>query len=236
MRVNEEHDVGLARVVERQMRNWELARQQRAGLEPMKRKDVEEFICLSRESGVGAYRIGTLLAKRTGWPVFEKEILHVMAGDNSVRERVYQSMDERDLGWWEEMLRSFMDRGFKTDYTHELRKNILALARQGSAIFIGRGADLILPRNRGLRVRLVAPLEWRVTQLAERRGLTSADAVKEVQHIDTERAAFIRKHFHVDDRDPIRYDLVINLQRYSVDQVVDLIDATRLVLAGEVVK
>lgn len=221
-------DAAVAKLVERQMRNWELARSQRIPSEAEDRPEVEDFVCISRDVGAGANRIVVMLGERLGWPVFDKEILHAMAGDDAIRERIYASMDERDIGWCEETLRVFIQPEFvKNDYFHQLTKTLLSLTRQGSAVFIGRGADLILPRDAGLRVRIVAPLAARTRRMAERRGFSEDEARKEIQRLEEERAGYIRQHFHVDVHDPERYDLVINLARISTIQAVDMIESAR---------
>ena len=222
----------IAKAVERQMRNWELARAQRLEVPLPKRAEVEDFIAVSRQVGASGAEVAAGLAERLDWPVFDKEILDAMAGDDNLRRQVYDSMDERDMGWFEEAARSFMHSEFvKNDYFHQLSKTVLALARQGSAIFIGRGADLILPRDVGLRVRIVAPLETRVKRVAERQDLTEEEAHEKVQRLQEERTQYIRQYFHVNIHDPERYDLTINLQRISPIQAVHLIESSRGILA-----
>ncbi len=226
-----DHDV--ARIAERQMRNWELARAQHPADEVRGTAEVADFICLSRDVSAGAAEIAAQLAHRLGWPVFDQEILHFMAGDDATRERIYASMDERDLSWSEEALRSMMDPAFvKNDYFHRLSHTVLLLARKGSGIFIGRGADLILPRQRGLRVRLVAPRAARVTRLAQRRGLSEAQARIELDRLEQERSRFMRQYFGPKADDPGRYDLVINLARIAPSQAAELILETRRLITA----
>jgi cytidylate kinase len=218
-------DPKLMRLVEQQLRNWELARDQRQFQKLQEGSHVADFICISREVGAGGNEIGLRLAERLGWPAFDREVLHVMADDDALREPIYASMDERDVSWLEETLRASMQPEFgRNDYFHRLKKTILSLVRQGSAVFIGRGADLILPRDAGLRVRIVAPLEMRSRRFAERHGISMEDARNGVERLDAERALFIRRHFHVDVREPGRYDLTINLARLTLKDAAQLIE------------
>lgn len=76
------------RLVERQMRNWELQRAQHHAEAPAQRAGVADFICISRDVGAGGTGLGLTLAERLGWPVFDRDILHTMAGDDSVREQI----------------------------------------------------------------------------------------------------------------------------------------------------
>jgi len=224
-----DHDV--MRIFERQMRNWELARSQHHAENAETGGEVADFICISREIATGAMEIAARLGQQLRWPVFDKEILHVMAGDDAVRERIYASMDERDLSWSEQVLCSLKGPAFvRDDYFHKLSKTVLLLARKGSAVFVGRGADLILPRDRGLRVRIIAPRAERLRRLAAQQGLSDAKARAELQRLEEERAVFIRHHFGLDATDPARHDLVINLARISPTQAADMILAVRTIL------
>ena len=217
-------DRSTSPLVERQMRNWELARSQRYTEAEDRPAEVQEFICVSRMVGVGHRAVTRPLGERLGWPVLDRELLESMAGDDELRQRIYRTMDQRDLGWWETAVRAVMDGEYvRDDYFHRLTETLLSLARQGSCVFVGRGADLVLPRDHGIRVRLVAPRDMRVAAYAESRGLASSQAVAEMDRIESERAAFIKRHFGVAADDPLRHDLVINLEQVTPDRAVELI-------------
>jgi cytidylate kinase len=214
--------------LERQMNNWELARLQRLERATTRRPDVEDFITVSRQVGVAGEQVAERLGQRLGWPVFGKKLLEAMAGDDVIRTRIYASMDERDLKWWQETLRSLLDQDFDlNDYFHQLSETVLSLARQGSCIFIGRGCDMILPSSLGFRVRLVAPLEDRLRALEEKLGLSSNEAQSELVRIATERREFLRHHYRADADDPTRHDLLLNLGRWSTTEAVEALLAAR---------
>lgn len=221
---------GLARIVERQMRNWEIARTQRP-TQPDVRPAVQDFIAISRLVGARGSEVAARVAEQLGWPFFDREILQLMAGDDHVRRQIYDSMDERDMGWLEEALRSITQMEFvRNDYFHQLCRTVLALSRQGNAVFLGRAADLILPRDRGLRIRIIASRDHRAATYAQRHGLGMAEAEKEIDRIEADRTDFIRKHFYIDANEQTRHDLIINLDRMSPDH------AARLVLAALAVR
>ncbi len=227
-------DRSTSSLVERQMRNWELARSQRYAESERRPAEVQEFICVSRMVGVDDQAVTRPLGKRLGWPVLDRELLEAMAGDDSLRQRIYRTMDQRDLGWWETAVRAVMDGEYvRNDYFHRLSETVLSLGRQGSCIFVGRGADLLLPRNHGLRVRLVAPRDARVRSFVEARKMKPAQAIAEMDRTERQRAAFIQGHFGVAADDPLRHDLVISLQEATPEQAVELILAARRILRGE---
>jgi cytidylate kinase len=227
----------IKKMVERQMRNWEMGRAQRLRIDKPRRPEVEDFIAISRQVGAGASEIANALSARLKWPRFDKEILQAMAGDDSIRHKIYESLDEHDLGWWEEAVRSVADPEFiRNDYFRRLVKTTLSLARQGCAIFVGRGADLMLPAHLGFRVRIVAPIAMRLQRFADRHGMTLKQAGDIVTRIDRERAEFIRHHFRVDINDPTRCDMTLNMEHFSIDQAVEAILAVRTAMKGSTSK
>lgn len=215
----------LAKLVEKQMRNWELSRSQRHEPQPSEpARQVEDFVTVSRMVGAGGRQTATQLGERLGWPVFDREILQTMAGDDQVRTRLYEWLDERDLGWIEDTLGWLLGGEFRKDeYFHRLSETVLAIARQGRAIFLGRGADLMLPRRRGLRVHLVASRKACVHRLAQRNNISDALANAEVDRIGRDRTDFTRSHFGRAAAEPTRYDLVLNTDRFTIPEVVELI-------------
>ena len=215
----------IAKLVERQMRNWEFARAQRVTPEAESRRpEVLDFVAISRTAGSGGREVATLLGERLNWPVFDYEILRAMAGNDEVRARLYEKLDERDVSWLESTLRALSRGEFRQeDYFHRLTETILALARRGYSIFLGRGADLILPRDRGLRIRITASLERRTERFALRNNIAAALALAEVERKDQERTEFRRHHFGPNANEVTCHDLAINLDRIRVEEAVELI-------------
>lgn len=217
-------DPALDRLVERQMRNWELSRSQHYAVPETRRAEVADFITISRALGSGGDEVAACVGERLGWPVFDKELLDVMAGDDEVRRKIYGSMDERDMGWVEEMLRSLAQPGFaRNDYFHRLTETVLTLARQGHAVFLGRGADAILPSGVGLRVRLAAPFDMCVDNVALERGLPRSAAMAEIKRLESDRDGFVLQHFGRTPEDLTRFDLCLNLGRFTIEAAAELI-------------
>jgi len=216
----------IERLIEKQMRNWEIARAQCAEDPVAADREVEQFVTLSRAVGLPGFELATALHERLGWPVFDRDVLQVMAGDDKYRHRVYKELDERDVGWLEDFLRSVTQGRFsKEDYFHRLTETIVSLARKGRVIFLGRGADLILPRDVGLRVRITAPLEHCVDRFAAEKRLPAAEARRQVTEIERERKNFLQAHFSVDVDCETRHDLIINMEHFDLSQTVEFVMA-----------
>ena len=221
---NQHMSSGLEKIVERQIRNWEIARAQKIDTSVCEAQEVYEFVTIANICGAGGSDVAALLAEELNWPVFDRQILTAMAGDDQVKARIYETMDERDLGWVENTFRSFMQAEYrKNDYFYRLTETILCLASRGHGIFIGRSADLILPKDRGLRVKVVASLKRCAQNFARKMNYSLEKACKEIDRIEKDRGDFIRNHYHIDGHDPTRFDMIINLERFNVRQAVDMI-------------
>lgn len=216
------HSIGA--VVERQMRNWEIAHRQVLPADAPEVPRVQPFVTVSRMVGSGGATVARKLAERIGWPLFDREVLQFMAGDDAVRKRLYETMDERDVGFVEESLRAFAISEIKrNDYFHRLTETALTIARKGHAVFLGRGVDLILPRDAGLRVRIVSVPAACASNYAAQHGLDAVRAAREIERIEQERAAFLRSHFSASLDSPDRFDLTFNMASVTCEETVEQI-------------
>lgn len=100
---------------------------------------------------------------------------------------------------------------------------IYELARQGSAVILGRGGNMLfrsLPD--ALHVRVIASQEKRVRNLVER-GYKREAAIMVMEKSDHERERFIRFAFHRDWDNPELYDIVLNMDKLTVKTAADMI-------------
>ena len=218
---------GLEAIVERQMRNWELgARQQPVPKERTRpHREIRPFVTISREVGGGGHTVAQKLGQRLGWNVYDREILDYMAQEDAVQRRLFALQDEYHEGFIESILialtpeKPYQPQG----YFHKLTRAIHAIARNENAIFVGRGAAFLLPAARGLRVRLVCPVEACVAHLAQLEQLSIEDAEKKVRERNKERDAYLRAHFGRDALADDNYDLMLNTASLNTESVVAVI-------------
>lgn len=222
------NDSNLGQLVDESFKQWQQSRQQSA--RGPGDSQVFPYIAISRVIAGDVDHVAGLIGRKLGWPVFDKEILQGMAGNDDVRRQIYESMDERDLSWLEEATRAFVETGFdRNDYFPRLVNAIFALARGSSAVFVGRGAGWILPQNMGIRVRLVTSPETNAKNYAASEKLDLETARKQVALLERERVEFVKHHFRIDVNDPREYDLTVNLDRFSAEQAAELVVAAHKV-------
>ena len=177
------------------------------------------FVTISREAGAGGSEIAAIAGKRLGWEVLDKNLLDRVAERFKLDRSMLNLVDETRSNWVYDVLGTWMDNKVipHETYVSQLSRIILALAHKSNIIFVGRGARFLLPREKVLAVRLVAPAEFRVNRLMQVFKLSEADAHKYMLEADNGRREFVHRFFHHDITDPHLYDLVINTEGLGME-------------------
>jgi cytidylate kinase len=187
------------------------------------------FVTISREYGCWGFSLGLLLMEilndeadaEHSWQIYHKEILARLATETNVApeslERERRSRPRPLLDFFRSFSR---DRG---PSGYEIRNRITTLIRRlatkGHAIVIGQGgagATYDLPN--GLSVRLEAPLEWRVKEVAFREGLTETEARLRIRARERERAYLERVYSMRFPRKPA-FHLVYDCSVFSLAKI-----------------
>jgi hypothetical protein len=221
---------GLSEVAERQMRNWALTLQTQQRLAEEEEivsvsQLIRPYLAISRETGVDAGDLAQAVAAKCGWKVLDRELLDFMAEHNHLSRLALEFVDERAVSWFHEMFGKWLDEQLvsQAEYVVRLGRLVLLTGQHESTVFVGRGAQFVLPRDRGLAVRIIAPHKDRIRRVMEKRQCSERVAMKFVDETDYGRAQFIQRYFHRDVTDPHLYDLVINLECMPRDAAIDVI-------------
>lgn len=210
----------IQQIIEEQVQRWRVSTLEKQ-VKPAKRC----VISISREPGSGGRIIAAELANKLRFDLFHQEVLHQMAQSANVDTRLVETLDEKGLNLLEETISSVVNEHhlWPDEYLKHLMKVVGVIAEHGCCVLVGRGANFILPKERCLRVRVVAPLQVRVKRVCKEFGLSPEDAKRRVIRTESDRRAFIRKYFYADVADPLNYDLTINTEYLSVADAVESI-------------
>jgi cytidylate kinase len=183
------------------------------------------YLLMSREKGSGGQAVAQRVGERLNWKVFDHEIVDEIARRAQVRQQLINSLDERDRNFVEGIVTSTLERDHigEGGYLLHLKQVLLTLGQHGDVIILGRGAQHVLPRQFGLTVRCVAPLEVRAQRITAQKGVSAEAAKSAVQSADRERAAFIRRHFSREVSDPLNYDLTLNIAELGVEAATEIL-------------
>ncbi|UCD31147.1 MAG: cytidylate kinase-like family protein [Desulfobacterales bacterium] len=213
----------IEQLIEEQVRRWQMMRvtekKEAAGI---------TVITISREPGSGGNILAKRLSERLGYDLFYQEVIHQMAESARVSVRFLETLDEKGVSVLEDWISSLVDKQhlWPDQYLQHLMKIIGTIGKHGKAVIVGRGANFVLPPQKRLSVRLIAPLEDRVRNVSKTFGISPDIAKRRVIKTDSDRRAFVRKYFNDDIRDPLNYDMVFNSGKLSIDEAVSAINGT----------
>ncbi|MGN0867724.1 MAG: cytidylate kinase family protein [Oligosphaeraceae bacterium] len=176
------------------------------------------ILTIAREHGAWTAVAGESLAQRLGATVLDKEELERRLLEAGMKSKLFQRYDERKPGFFS---------SFSPDqdvYLLYLKTVMLQAAREGNVIILGRGAHLLLKDLPNcLRVRLVAPLDFRVRTIQREYGYDQETANRLVHKCDADRAGFCHFHFNEEWGDASLYDLTVNTATLTQEQLVDFL-------------
>jgi cytidylate kinase len=204
---------------------------------------VWPFVTISRQAGSGGIKFGRLLAERLNrrhpslehpWHSLDRELVQRIAADHHLSTDLIDSLEKSSHSWIEEFIGGFSH----TDQSpsdlavfRRVMQTMRALARAGHVILVGL-AGVLMTRDMpgGLHVRIIAPFEWRVKNLAKNDGLAEADAREKVKLLDKDRNSFVAKYWPrlTDHNEAFHVTLNASLlgEEQMADCVVPLVGAT----------
>ncbi len=180
-----------------------------------------KVITISRQAGCSDKKIAALLNNWLGWPVWDKEILDVLANQSHLgyQKKMFESMDEKAQDNIESMVAFMFGHKDKNAYLYLLPKAIFLIA-QNNAIIVGRGAHLFLPQS--LKIRLKASFSTRVENVMHGEGLSQRAAQEHIRALESEREAFIKevcrrvRKPYGESKNHLPFDLEINTDVFGV--------------------
>ncbi len=160
----------------------------------------------------GGEAFAKCLASNLGYPVLGREVLVAAAARLGVTEDVLREKIQTSTGLFETLA---TDRQI---YLVALQSALADQCISGNLIYHGNAGHFLLKDVPNvLRVRLIAPMAMRVRAVMEQQGLSSKAAEEYIRYVDQERIEWTKFVYGVDWRDPRNYDLIVNLERVSLE-------------------
>lgn len=167
-------------------------------------------LLISRGSMSGGQIIAQCLSHTAGYKCVSREdLLASVNRHGEIASRVTASIGKaaHEYGSFSELRRP---------YKILMRLALLEYARQGNLAYFGYTGHLLVEGiSHFVRVRLLAPLELRICTTRERLHCSDEEARDYIREVDEERLHWARFMYGKDLRDPMLYDLCINVDRVS---------------------
>lgn len=201
-------------------------------------KEAGPVITISRQTGCGARGIAWAICEELNkrnipsvktegnWRYISREILQESAEQLNLDPVALKNViDDKNRGMMDQIVGALSTHSHKSD--KKIMKTVQDVIRQfannGKVIIIGRGgASICQDIKHSLHVRLVAPEEWRIAEIARRMDFSKSYATEYVRKRDEERQLLLTKLFGKKP-DSSCYDIEMNRSRFTEKELADSI-------------
>jgi cytidylate kinase len=177
-------------------------------------------ITVSRGTYSGGKELAECVAARISAPCLSREILVEAAEKFGVAEHILVEALSKPPSVFERFSRQ------RDVYLAFVRATLLQHAATGSFVYHGHAGHLLLTDVVNLiRVRIVAPMSYRIPAAMKQLGVDEKKAIAHIEKVDRERERWVRFLYHVQWEDSSLYDLVLNLEQVKIEEACDIVSA-----------
>lgn len=176
------------------------------------------IVTVSRQLGSNGDDIAHAIAAEMGLQCIDRDHIEQHLLKQGIPEEKLDRYDERKPGFWD----SFSQE--KDRYLHYLKATVLSIAKDGDAVFLGRGTQIILRHVPGvLHLRFIAPYDVRLEAVTKHFHSDAAHAQRMISRVDHDRNGFYRFFFDTDWESPDLYDITINTHELTTGTIVRMV-------------
>jgi cytidylate kinase len=213
----------VEKFVQEQIKKWKAIQASRE-LEGRPRRPV---VTISMQPGSRGSVVAEEVAQRLDYDLFNREMIKKIAQSSHMSETVIESIEKERRTGIDDFISSLVKRHYlhPDTYLNHLMRVVCAIANHGRAVIVGRGASFILPFELRFSVRIMAPLEFRIRNVAETFEVSPEEAKKRILWRQSRRTAYIRQSFNADINDPFNYEMMLNMENLTIDCAAEAIVA-----------
>ena len=206
-------------------------------------KLAEKFvITINRELGSGGRTIGEKLAKRLEVPFYDKALIQGLKDRYHLSTEEIERLKGQRHNWWSDFKRSMMmvpnymspdyvpgktpiPDFLITDDIFQTETEILkGIAADGSCVIAGRsGFHIFRDHPNHLSILIQASMDYRVSRVMQKQNISAEEARSIIDKVDKGRENYVQKYTGTSRYDTRNYQLVINVDELSEDEIVDMI-------------
>jgi len=179
----------------------------------LKRRGIMAIISISRGTFSGGRILAERVADRLGYPCLGREEILLEAGkEYGISERELTEAVNQPPPFWQQVP------GRRVAYLMCLTAALLKRAQGGNLVYHGHAGHFLLSGiAHVLRIRVIADMEYRIQAAMERMNLKRDEAIVYIERVDKERIKWTRFLYGIEWGDPSQYDVVLNLERMSIE-------------------
>jgi len=212
---------------------------------------LRRVVTISQTTGALREDVAVAVAQRLGFRHVDEEIVEAAAERQGLDPSIVGNVERRRS--FMQALREALDSGADADIAavayggvayvpqhswdrtrrdyppllrEVIRDVICETAEQGDVVIASHAGSFALPSGPELlRVLVTASPETRTRRTAETDELDEGEAKKRIEESDAGRADYLRRFYEIEDELTTHYDLVVNTEVLTTDEVVELIVA-----------
>lgn len=182
------------------------------------------IITISRGTGSGGKILAECISEHLGYNCISPDVL-VEAGKshNVPYERLKKALDKAPGLFDRQGIRA-------VHYLAYIRETLVNAVKDEKAVYYGLAGQVLLKDvPHVLRVFVIANMDYRIESTMRNFNCNREKAIEIIQKVDKKRDKWVKHFFNIDRRDPLLYDLVINLDHISIENACESIST----LAGQ---
>lgn len=196
-----------------------------------------KIVTIGRQFGSGGHEIGNRLATRLDIPLYDNNLVRMVAEQLDIREETAQAVDETTLN---SFLAGYVIGPMEyatainaTEYiqplseqVYELQSAIIRkLAARGPCVIVGRCADFVLREEANcVNVFICASREDRIQRIVSRCDVSEKKAADRMKRIDRERKYYYESHTGMEWGSIESHQILLNVSRLGMEGCVDLLE------------
>jgi cytidylate kinase len=182
-----------------------------------------KVLTVEREYGCGGGDIARKIADRLAWKLWDQRLTAEIARLSNCHHSEVETREERVDPMFYRLLKSILRGSFEGSLNlprlnlldadsifHHTEQLIQKAASAGNCVIVGRGSQHFLrDRTDTMRIFLYAPRSEKIRRL-KASGVNESDVEQLVDTVDTDRAAFVEKYFHIEWPNRPLYHAMLN--------------------------
>jgi cytidylate kinase len=177
-------------------------------------------ITISRGSFSGGKMLAECLAETLGYRCVDREVIVERAAAHGVSQEELRDALQKPPTFLERFQHK------KYLYLALIQAALAEEVRLGKAVYHGNAGHLLLKGGpQILRVRIIAPMEFRLRMAQDRLKLSRAEAADYIAKMDQDRRKWTQYLYGVDWGDPANYDIVLNLEYMGIADACETVSA-----------
>lgn len=188
-------------------------------------------ITVTSEAGSGGRIIAKILGIKLKIPVYDKELVDLIAQEGGFTKRFVQAHNEI---LYRSTTEAFIQNNFSVENFHsksytrlyEAQERVISkLAERQNCIIVGHCSNFILKNNKNvMNILITADMKNRITYISEKYGLNRHDSQKKIRRQDHNTWEFYLHFTNQDWKDSGNYHLCLNSSLFGYEETADIIE------------